>query len=436
MTVCHFYLDTRDMPGQIPPDELHVLLYGGNFPKAGTAAIGNQVKNLYLRFGVQPSTRAVDLVSIALAVTAADTFLLREDSDSGWGREIHLRLPLRSPGHWSPASASLERTLGFLSGDSWSFEFLPNGEEPPAKAAVSSHQRWIDLAAGDSVSLFSGGLDSTIATLSAIARGESPILVSHAYAGDQGVQDGIVQRLPARLQHVSVNAWPNSDRASEISMRTRSFLFIAIAALVADLKSKLAGGGAIELRVPENGLIALNAPLTPRRIGTHSTRTTHPHYLGNLQTIFDAVGIAAKITNPFELQTKGEMVASLKDDAHFGAIASETISCGKWKRDGKQCGRCVPCLIRRASLYAGEVDDLTDYQSPELVDVLDDEDTRDDLVAMMTAVARLKTNELDRWVSRSGPLPADRHRRIALVDVHRRGLLEVGRYLSDSGLRI
>lgn len=436
MTVCHYYLDAKDMPTHVPAEELHVLLYGGNFPKAGAAAIGNQVKDLYLRFGVQPSARAVDLVSIALAVTAADTFVVREDSDSGWGRELHLRVPLRSPDHWRKVSTSLARTLGFLSGDSWSFEFLPDGEEPPARAAILVHQRRIDLAAGDSVSLFSGGLDSTIATLSAIARGERPILVSHAYAGDQGVQDGIVERLPEKLQHVSVNAWPNSDRTSEISMRTRSFLFITIAALVADLKSKLGGGGVVELRVPENGLIALNAPLTPRRIGTHSTRTTHPHYLARLQAVFDAVGIAAKIVNPFEVQTKGEMVASLKDDALFGALASETISCGKWKRDGKQCGRCVPCLIRRASLYAGEIDDLTDYQSPKLVDVLKDEDIRDDLVAMMTAVARLKTNDLGRWVSRSGPLPADRSRRLALVDVHRRGLLEVGRYLSDSGLRI
>jgi len=436
VTVCHYYPDAKDMPTYVPADELHVLLYGGNFPKSGAAAIGNQVKDLYLRFGVQPSARAVDLVSIALAVTAADTFVVREDSDSGWGRELHLRVPLRSPDPWRNVSAYLARTLGFLSGDSWSFEFLPNGEEPPARAAILVHQRRVDLAAGDSVSLFSGGLDSTIATLSSIARGERPILVSHAYAGDQGVQDGIVERLPEKLQHVSVNAWPNSDRTSEISMRTRSFLFIAIAALVADLKSKLAGGGVVELRVPENGLIALNAPLTPRRIGTHSTRTTHPHYLASLQAVFDAVGIAAKIVNPFELQTKGEMVASLKDDALFGELASETISCGKWKRDGKQCGRCVPCLIRRASLYAGEIDDLTDYQSPKLVNVLKDEDIRDDLLAMMTAVKRLKTNDLDRWVSRSGPLPADRSRRLALVDVHRRGLLEVGRYLSDSGLRI
>lgn len=436
MTVCHFYLDSSDMPDQIPADELHVLLYGGNFPKAGAAAVGNQVKDLYLRFGMQPSVRAVDLVSLALAVTAADTFVLREHSDSGWGRELHLRVPLRSPDHWRSVSASLERTLGFLSGDSWSFEFLASGEEPPARAAVLAHQRRVDLTAGDSVSLFSGGLDSTIATLKAIAEGERPILVSHAYAGDQGIQHRIVERLPQKLQHVSANAWANSDRKSEISMRTRSFLFIAIAALVSDLKSKLAGRSVVELRVPENGLIALNAPLTPRRIGTNSTRTTHPHYLSSLQAIFDAVGIAAKIVNPFELQTKGEMVASLKDDVLFNALSSETISCGKWKRDGKQCGRCVPCLIRRASLYAGEVDDLTNYQSPRLADVLKDEDVRDDLVAMMTAVSRLKTNDLGRWVARSGPLPSDPNRRLALVDVHRRGLLEVGRYLSDSGLRI
>jgi len=33
------------------------------------------------------------------------------------------------------------------------------------------------------------------------------------------------------------------------------------------------------LRVPENGLIALNVPLDPLRLGSNSTRTTHPYYM-------------------------------------------------------------------------------------------------------------------------------------------------------------
>ncbi|RWF99698.1 MAG: hypothetical protein EOQ54_28720 [Mesorhizobium sp.] len=435
MTRCFFHLDASDIPSNPSQDELHTHLYGGKAPKPGTVAIGNQVRDLFLRLGVQPSTRAVDLVSIALAVTAADTFVLRDETDTGWSRQIEIYLPLLNPEPWKGATADLSRTLGFLSGDSWTFEFLPGGEEPPAKAAIARHQPRLDVSSGDSVSLFSGGLDSTVYALTAIKKSERPILVSHGYTGDKEVQNDIVGKLPKRLQHASVNAWPNSDLRSDISMRTRSFLFLAIAALVCDVRSRLSGG-ALPLFVPENGLIALNAPLTPRRIGSNSTRTTHPYYLMGMQSIFDAVGIPAAIKNPFELLTKGEMVAGLSDDGLFRILASETVSCGKWKRDGMQCGRCVPCLIRRASLYAGNVDDQTQYQSPDLAEVLGKEDHRDDLVAMMTAVRRLETNNLERWVAQSGPLPTGQPRRDSLVDVCRRGILEVGRYLSDSGLRL
>ena len=100
-----------------------------------------------------------------------------------------------------------------------------------------------------------------------------------------------------------------------------------------------------------NGLIALNAPLTPRRIGSHSTRTTHPHFLGSIQAIVDAVGLPVAIANPLRHETKGEMVTRHAGDPTFVAQAVRTVSCGKWKRDGRQCGRCVPCLIRRASLW-------------------------------------------------------------------------------------
>lgn len=435
VTRCFFYLDPDRIQDNLPHDELHVLLYGGTTSKPGTAAIGRQVRDLFMRFGVQPSTRAVDLVSIALAVTAADRFVLRHDSDNGWSREIHVQLPLVRPDPWIAISDQLTKTLSFLSGDTWTFEFLWGGEEPPAKAAIAARKRWIDPTAGDQVSLFSGGLDSTIYAITAIDQDHRPILVSHGFTGDQEIQNEISNRLPTRLEHVSVNTWPTSNRISEDSMRPRSFLFLALAALVCDVKSMFSGKR-VTLCVPENGLIALNAPLTPRRIGSNSTRTTHPHYLAGVQSIFDAVGIQAVIKNPFELLTKGEMVEGLHDNELFREIASETVSCGKWKRGGKQCGRCVPCLIRRASLYAGNVDDLTEYDAPELKEVLTKESHRDDLVAMTTAVARLKAKNLENWVAQSGPLPTNAKRRAGLVDVYRRGILEVGQYLSDSGLKL
>ena len=60
----------------------------------------------------------------------------------------------------------------------------------------------------------------------------------------------------------------------ENTTRSRSFLFISFGVFaVSGVK------GVNELKIPENGLIALNVPLDNLRVGSHSTRTTHPFYL-------------------------------------------------------------------------------------------------------------------------------------------------------------
>lgn len=61
------------------------------------------------------------------------------------------------------------------------------------------------------------------------------------------------------------------DVGSENSTRGRSFLFFALGVFAGTGLGK-----AFTLRVPENGLIALNVPLDPLRLGSNSTRTTHP----------------------------------------------------------------------------------------------------------------------------------------------------------------
>ena len=97
MTRCIFHVDPDAVPADSQPDELHTLLYGGLPAHPGTVAIGGKLRNLYRRFGVQPSNRAIDLVSIALAVTAADTFVLRSDAANSWSRDIRASVPLSTP---------------------------------------------------------------------------------------------------------------------------------------------------------------------------------------------------------------------------------------------------------------------------------------------------------------------------------------------------
>jgi hypothetical protein len=432
--VCH--LARANVPSAAPGNEVHVLLYDNVPVHAGTAAIGGQLRDAASRFGVAPSSTAMDFVSIALAVTAADTFVLREGADNGWSRSLRIVLPLHNPHIWRSVRSRLEDALRFLSGDVWSFEFLTGGEPPPSTQLVQSRVRGIDISKVDCISLFSGGLDSGIAALDLVEQNKRPLLVSHAYRGDAKYQQLLKGRLPSQLQHFSVNAYPTWSGPSDESMRTRSFNFLAFAALAAQTRSAFRRGTVTNLLIPENGLIALNAPLTPRRIGALSTRTTHPHFLASLQNILDEVEMPVAINNLYEAMTKGEMVASKSNDANFTQFASETVSCGKWKRANEQCGRCVPCLIRRAALYAGGVDDQTRYESPDLHQVIGNEGKRDDLIAVLTAARRLGTENLERWVGRSGPLPSDSTRRASLIDVHRRGITELRSFLQDSGFAV
>lgn len=59
-----------------------------------------------------------------------------------------------------------------------------------------------------------------------------------------------------------------------------------------------------ELMVPENGLIALNVPLDETRVGSFSTRTTHPFYLSLWNKLLLGLGLNMSVVNPYWNKTK------------------------------------------------------------------------------------------------------------------------------------
>lgn len=248
-------------------------------------------------------------------------------------------------------------------------------------------------------------------------------------------QEDVASRLPRSVPSIHANFYPTWDGPDDDTMHTRSVSFLALGVLAATAISQFRGDRIIDLVIAENGFIALNAPLTPRRVGTLSTRTAHPHFLGEMQTILDAVGLPVRIENTCRHQTKGEMLRGSIHEPDFAKLAVATVSCGKWKRRNIQCGRCVPCLVRRAAFHAAALPDTTPYEWANLPDVLIDEDGRDDVVAAMTAVRRLhRRGAVAPWVLQAGPLPEDPSDRLAYVDVFRRGILELQSFLKASGL--
>jgi hypothetical protein len=150
----------------------------------------------------------------------------------------------------------------------------------------------------------------------------------------------------------------------------------------------------------------------------------------------DQVGLPVKLHNPYAHCTKGQMITSCREHAALQGMAARTVSCGKWKRSGVQCGRCVPCLIRRASFHAaGWVDD-TRYAAngTNLQQVFDHGSERDDLMAMILASRQLPHADVANWIAKTGPMPIDSAERASIVGAVTRGLNEVSTYLDSMNL--
>lgn len=223
--------------------------------------------------------------------------------------------------------------------------------------------------------------------------------------------------------------------------RARSFLFFSLAALAA---SGLDREPAIF--VPENGLISLNVPLDPLRVGAWSTRTTHPFYMSRWQELVDALGIGASIENPYRFKTKGEMLADCANAALLRRHVGETISCSsitkaRWQGLSlRHCGYCVPCLIRRAAIIKAFRNDPTTYTLADLAArPLDSKSAEGEHVRSFQMMARRLADRPDLariLIFKSGPLSDYPDRDVAeYTGVFTRGIEEVAAIVSPVVVR-
>ena len=128
----------------------------------------------------------------------------------------------------------------------------------------------------------------------------------------------------------------------------------------------------VKLIIPENGLISLNIPLTFSRLGTSSTRTTHPYYMKLLQTLLNNVDILVQLKNPYQFKTKGEMVLECNDKRFLETNLSKTMSCShpdigrmRGERKAMHCGYCLPCIVRLAALKRAGITDTSAYRDKQ-----------------------------------------------------------------------
>jgi len=396
--------------------------------------------------GIFPSEVGLDLLVLAAHIHAADTRISRvTESQDTWTREIRLVVPVSDLARWTSVTQLLQRMLNFLTGDRWTVGFRAR-----PKRFVSAVRK--PLAKPKSLpytelSLFSGGLDSLIGAIDLLAQGRVPLLISHAGEGaTSDAQNALFDALKKQYSSIPferLRVWMSfpkglvADSAVEESTRSRSFLFLACGVFAG---SGLSGG--CTLRVPENGLIALNVPLDPLRLGSLSTRTTHPFYLSCWNKLVHLLGISAKAENPYHVKTKGEMVTECANPPVLAKLIPKSMSCssptkGRWQGHGiEHCGYCLPCLIRRAAIRHGLGKDPTTYTVANLAGhVLDTRQAEGQQArSFQVAIDRLSQRPgLARLlIHKSGPLlDATAAEQTALAEVYRRGLDEVAALLAN-----
>lgn len=335
-----------------------------------------QIDKLSGRLAAYPSGRAADLLEIAAYVYSADQMVKREGTgvdieNRNWYRTFDLHIPVREPEFWNGEEirSQLGSLLQFLSDDKWNITFHDGRVPQPSQGVLGLQATEVIGFTPTHVDLFSGGLDSLAGAAQAIETSPTGVLfVSHISTSKVGaVQKRLLTQLRsssgANIVHVPVTVNKDKALSVESTQRTRSFLFLAIAAAVVSIT------GCSRIRVWENGVVAWNTPISESLIGARATRTAHPRVLADAAALISLVlGRQIHIENPFLWKTRAEVVSGLMATP-FRHLMKASVSCGGTRRRTNMhphCGVCSQCLDRRFGLIAagaGNQDDpVVDYE--------------------------------------------------------------------------
>lgn len=325
---------------------------------------------------------AEDLIELAAYVYAADQAsergdLTRFDYGLAWRRRFRFEVPVRCPDVWRDprVSGELVRTLSFLSDDAYEFEFT-HLKRPTRLPEYLDYTGRVQAATDvDSLMLFSGGLDSLAGAIDeALVRGRKVVLVSHRPVSKiESRQNGLVEALVPLAGagrtpfHVPVLVNKKKWLGRDFTQRTRSFLFLAFAAVVARLF------GLDRVRFYENGIVSCNLPISAQVLGGRASRTTHPRVLNGferlLQLLFDRPFV---VENPFFWKTRTDVVEGVRA-AGQAALVARSVSCAHtWRASTEQphCGTCSQCVDRRLAVIAAGLTDAEDPAGRYRVDLL------------------------------------------------------------------
>jgi 7-cyano-7-deazaguanine synthase in queuosine biosynthesis len=295
---------------------------------------------------------AFDALLVAAAVEFCDR--IQKRPALGWGRCFEVSVPVHHVKHWSSAAVrtTLIEALEFLTGDRWTFEFVPR-----RKTAESQRQGQLPIPPGiTTITPFSDGIDSR--AVSMLFEKKLGSRLCRVRLGSKAIdqkQQGR-QRQPFTTVPYEVSTDKRSD---ETSARSRGFKFATVSAVAAYLV------GAKEIIVPESGQGALGPTLVPTGHGYEDFRN-HPLFTDRMQRYFKALlGEDIRFLFPQLWNTKGETLAAFAkitdERAHIDSRScwhqSRQVSVDHRRR---QCGVCAACMLRRLSVHAAGLQEPPD----------------------------------------------------------------------------
>ena len=296
--------------------------------------------------GPVPDT-VLDLVELSVATLAVDRYLKREvvagegvdDVDARLNtRSVLIRVPVLSASFATPRVAELLSTLvSHMTRDLIQFELIHHASAQPS--VVPDYGR--DAARVDAVSLFSDGLDSAGGVCQNRRDGMKARYVSVRYGSGLSKEAYGTACEELAVDPIEFNV-SYSGRSKEYTTFSRGFLhwaFATAAAIAVD---------ASEVRAFETGLMARFALLNE---AWHTTRTVSPRAVELFnQIVAEATEYPVSVVNPFVEETKREVVERIESEA----VVRNAVSCPHTGWQGeytlKNCGQCVPCLVRNVAI--------------------------------------------------------------------------------------
>jgi hypothetical protein len=325
--------------------------------------VGINIEDTEFKYRVKGEFPAIvaDLIDLAVAIHTSDR--LAPQNLTGKQRRFYVVLPVRHPELLSAEAflTKLDDLLKWVTDSQWIFDF----QKRIASERQVEHQSLPIAPQGCEVTLWSGGLDALAGLYTRLLMYPDKQFVlfgtgssNNVYARQERVAKKVQDIFPARcnLFRVPIRLNNSGEQHKNKLCRVRGVVFTLLGAACAYLM------GQQVLYLYENGIGAINLPYRESAVGLDHSRSVHPLTLLMVSDVIsELLGQEFLVKNPFLFWTKAKMCKAL---AAYGRddLPPLTMSCDSpHRRSPIQCGYCSSCILRRQSLAANNIKDVTRY---------------------------------------------------------------------------